>query len=104
MFRITWVGNNPNSNYALPINELNIELDGNHLAFKIILNDKMDFFLGLVAQLIGWKPQTSTPFIILTFSSDINRDLVLLGVSEYFQKLEAKDKQNGTLNGGHDKS
>jgi len=48
--------------------------------------------LDFTAKILGWKPQPSSNIIHLTFGSDLNRDIILLGVAEYLQKCETVEK------------
>jgi hypothetical protein len=47
---------------------------------------------------MGWKPQTKNNWITLLFGSDINRDIILLGIAEAFQKMEGNVIEKPILN------
>lgn len=65
----------------------------------------MQFFLEFVAQVLGWKPEPNSNFITFTFGSDINRDVILLGIAQYLQKTQNADKTRKIgANGSKDKA
>jgi hypothetical protein len=42
--------------------------------------------MGFFATLLGWRPVIKSQTFLFTFTSDINRDIVLLGFAEVFQR------------------
>jgi hypothetical protein len=43
----------------------------------------MNFF----STLLGWRPVIKSQNFLFTFATDINRDIILLGFAEVFQRL-----------------
>lgn len=49
--------------------------------------------MNFVAQVIGWRPQLKNNEVVIHFGSDINRDIILLGVAETMQRIDRMENQ-----------
>jgi hypothetical protein len=80
---------NPNfsqNSYAINCLDVVLEADANQHLFRMFFKTKFDDFLNYFSILLGWKPQIKSQYFTLSFSSDINRDIILLGYAELFQR------------------
>lgn len=96
------VPTNPSFNhlvYSIYLLDINLDVDGNQLTFRVIFKQKFEDFLNFMAQLLGWRPQAKTNFITLLFGSDLNRDIILLGIADALQKVDFVEKPNVLLTG-----
>ena len=100
---VTTASNTVNLSYRVMIRDIGIEVEGSQLVFKLIFKENMDIFLEFIGQVLGWRLETGVNCVLLTFGSDLNRDIILLGVAEYRQKIEKADKQptNVKVNDGY---
>ena len=70
--------NNLEGSFALHSNDFVSEADSNQHLFRLYLKSNFEDFLNFFSSLLGWRPQIRTQYFLFTFSSDINRDIILL--------------------------
>jgi hypothetical protein len=49
--------------------------------FKVHSKVKFEDFLAFFYHIIGWKPEIRSRAAVFSFSTDISRDIVLLGIA-----------------------
>lgn len=54
--------------------------------FRIYLRSSFEEFMNFFSILLGWRPVVKSQTFLLTFGVDINRDIILLGIAEVFQR------------------
>lgn len=79
--------NNLDISYGMHCSDFVPEADSNQHTFRIFLRNNYEDFLNFFSGLLGWRPQIRSQFFLFTFASDINRDTILLGFAETFQRL-----------------
>jgi len=85
--------------FGIYLLDINLDVDGNQLTFRVIFKQKFEDFLNFMAQLLGWRPQPKNNFLTLLFGSDLNRDIILLGIADALQKVDFIEKPNVLLTG-----
>jgi hypothetical protein len=74
------------ASFALHSNDFAAEADSNQHLFRIYLRSSFEEFMNFFGMLLGWRPVVKSQAFLLTFTSDINRDIILLGLAEVFQR------------------
>lgn len=72
--------------FSISLHDIIPEAESNQHMFRVYFKLKFEDFLNYFAQLLGWKPQIKSQYFTFFFNSDINRDIVLLGIAEVFQR------------------
>lgn len=85
--------------FGIYLLDINLDVDGNQLTFRVIFKQKFEDFLNFMGQLLGWRPQPKNNFLTLLFGSDLNRDIILLGIADALQKVDFVEKPNVLLTG-----
>jgi hypothetical protein len=67
--------------FSISLHDIIPEAESNQHMFRVYFKLKFDDFLNYFAQLLGWKPQIKSQYFTFFFNSDINRDIVLLGIA-----------------------
>ena len=76
----------PEASFALHSNDFTAEADSNQHMFRIYLRSSFEEFMNFFSILLGWRPVVKSQTFLLTFGVDINRDIILLGIAEVFQR------------------
>ena len=72
--------------FSIPVFEIAAQTEGNQTSFKVTFKQKQEQFNQFVGQILGWKPILSSNEISCEFSSDLNRDIILLEITEVLQR------------------
>lgn len=88
LFVIPFNANNIDASFALHCNDFIPEADSNQHLFRLYLKSNFEDFINFFASILGWRPQIRTQFFVFTFSSDINRDIILLSFAQVLQRSD----------------
>lgn len=72
--------------FALHSNDFIPEADSNQHLFRIYLRNVFEELMNFFATLLGWRPVVKSQTFLFSFGSDINRDIILLGLAETFHR------------------